>query len=326
VPTAVTAIIPNWNRQDLLAVVLRSLAAQSVPPSEVLVVDCASEDASVEVAHRAGARVVRLDRNRGFAAAVNQGVALCRTEWVAVLNNDVELQPRWIEKLIEAASRPGVWFAVGKLVKTDRPDVLDGAFDEVARSGCAWRCGEAKPDGPLWNRGMKIRFAPMTAALVRRELFNKIGGLDERFESYLEDVDFGLRCALSGFEGVYEPAAVSSHRGSATLGAWHPDKVRLMSRNQVLLAAKYYPRNWLIRYGWPAFTGQLLWGLVALRHGRARAWLAGKREGLRRSADVRCAADHPRLGEVLRESEREIRKLQKAAGADWYWRLYFALT
>lgn len=325
-PTAVTAIIPNWNRRDLLSAVLASLAAQSLPPDEVLVVDNASEDDSVAVAQRAGARVLRMDRNRGFAVAVNRGVALCRTEWIAVLNNDVEPEPRWIEKLLNAAVESSAWFAAGKLVQAGQPEVLDGTFDAVARSACAWRCGEAKPDGPVWNRKRKIRFAPMTATLVRRELFDKTGGLDERFETYLEDVDFGLRCALGGFEGVYEPEAVARHQGSATLGVWHPDKVKLMSRNQVLLAAKYYPRKWFARYAWPAIAGQLLWGLVALRHRGGWAWLAGKCEGLRMCAALRGGEDHPRLEEVLRASEREIRELQKTAGQDWYWRLYFALT
>jgi GT2 family glycosyltransferase len=326
VSTAVTAIIPNWNRQDLLAVVLRSLAAQNSPPAEVLVVDNSSEDSSIEVAQRAGARVLRLDSNHGFAAAVNRGVAACRTEWIAVLNNDVEPEPGWMEKLLNAAAESDAWFAVGKLMKAELPGMLDGTFDAVARSACAWRCGEAKPDLPIWNHRRKIRFAPLTAALVRRELFERIGGLDERFESYLEDVDFGLRCALSGFEGVYEPSAVARHQGSATLGAWHPAKVRLMSRNQVLFAAKHYPKKWLGSYAWPAVAGQLLWGLVALRHRGARAWIQGKLEGLRACAAMRGTKDHPRLGELLRESEQEIRELQKAAGEDWYWRLYFALT
>ncbi len=325
-PMAVTAIIPNWNRQDLLAAVLRSLAAQSVPVEEILVVDNSSQDNSVEVAQRAGARVIQLERNRGFAAAVNEGVAQCHTKWVAVLNNDVEPEPGWIERLLGAAEKSDAWFAVGKLVKASRPDVLDGTFDAVARSACAWRCGEAKPDAPVWNLERRIRFASLTATLIRREVFETTGGLDERFESYLEDVDFGLRCALHGFDGVYEPAAVARHRGSATLGEWHPDKVRLISRNQVLLAAKHYPRKWLGGFGWPAVAGQLLWGLVALRHGCARAWLAGKMEGLRMCAAVRGQSDHPRLAELLRSSEQEIRELQRAAGEDWYWRLYFALT
>jgi len=325
-PAEVTAVIPTWNQQELLAGVLSALRAQSVQPCEVLVVDNASADGSAEVARRAGARWVPLDCNRGFAAAVNQGVALCRTEWVAVLNNDVEPGPRWLETLLRAAAGAQAWFASGKLLKAGRPEMLDGGFDQLARSACAWRCGQGRSDSPVWNQKQIIRFAPMTALLVRRELFEKVGGLDERFDSYLEDVDFGLRCALHGFEGVYEPSAVAFHRGSATLGNWHPDKARLISRNQVLLAAKHYPRKWVARYGWPALAGQLLWGLVALRHGCGRAWFKGKLEGLRLWAEVRARQDHPRLAELLHDSERQIRQLQKAAGQDWYWKLYFALT
>src|SRR5438046_2849976 len=86
---------------------------------------------------------------------------------------------------------------------------------------------------------------------------------------FSHDVDFGIRCATGGFRGVYVPDAVAYHQGSATLGPWHPDTVRKISRNQLLLVAKHYPRRWILRYGWPVFVAQGLWGFVALRHGAA---------------------------------------------------------
>ena len=89
---------------------------------------------------------------------------------------------------------------------------------------------------------------------MRRELFEKVGWLDERFESYLEDVDFSLRSARKGCLGVYVPEAVAYHQGSATLGAWHPETARRIARNQLLLVAKHYPRGWLFRYGWPVLV------------------------------------------------------------------------
>ncbi len=119
--------------------------------------------------------------------------------------------------------------------------------------------------------------ASLTACLIRREAFNALGPLDERFESYLEDVDFGLRCAKAGLTGVYEPAAVAYHQGSSTWGRWNPDTVRLLSRNQILLAAKHFRGQ----PQWPILVGQLLWGLVALRHGCGWAWLEGKLAGLK---------------------------------------------
>src|SRR3984893_4478245 len=95
------------------------------------------------------------------------------------------------------------------------------------------------------------------------------------------EIDFRLRCAPAGFREVYVPEAVACHQGSATLGRWHPDTVRKISRNQLLLIAKHYPRRWILRYGWPVFIAQSLWGLVALRHGTALAYLRGKLEALR---------------------------------------------
>jgi GT2 family glycosyltransferase len=186
--------------------------------------------------------------------------------------------------------------------------------------------GHARPDGPPFREPRAIRSAPFTAALFRAELFQKAGLLDERFESYLEDVDFGLRCALAGCTGRYVPDAVAWHEGSATLGRWHPETTRRIARNQVFLIAKYYSGRMLARYAWPILVAQGLWGLVALRHGRGWAWLRGKVEGLRRWRELRGPLPNGRGSEVLCDGEREIRRVQRESGRDWYWTLYLLLT
>lgn len=327
----VTAVIPNWNGRLRTERLLKALRAQSRPPEEVIVVDNGSEDGSVEMARRLGATVVELGRNAGFSVAVNRGVEATRTPWVAILNNDVEPAPDWLERLAEAAGPRGAWFATGKLLSGHHRGLIDGAWDALCRGGCAWRAGHGRPDGPLWSAPQKIRFAPLTATLVRRELFRRVGLLDERFESYLEDVEFGLRCALAGGWGIYVPEAVACHAGSATLGVWHPDTVRMISRNQALLVAKHYSRAELARCAWPILAAQLLWSLVALRRGRGFSWLRGKWEalcvspGLRREAAWRGARPR-RLKRILRASEAQIFRLQRQAGFDPYWRAYFALT
>ena len=168
------------------------------------------------------------------------------------------------------------WFATGKLLDAGKRDQIDGCFDAVCRGGCAWRCGHGRLDSPLWNQPRNIQLAPFTAAVFRSALFERVGQLDESFGSYLEDVDFGLRCAAAGLSGVYVPEAVGYHQGSATLGRWHPDTVRKIARNQLLLVAKHYPPNWVLRYGWPVFIAQTLWGFVALRHGALVSYLVGK--------------------------------------------------
>jgi GT2 family glycosyltransferase len=205
------------------------------------------------------------------------------------------------------------------------------AHDALCRGGCSWRLGHGRTDGPEFSVEREIWLAPGTASLFRAELFRRAGLLDEEFESYLEDVEFGLRCACLNFPGRYAPQAIAYHVGSAALGRWHPDTVRRISRNQVLLVAKYYPSRLLWQLAWPILVAQSLWGLVALRHGAFRAFLRGKLEGLRafraqrRSAGV-IEIEPDRLSKILRDSEREISRVQRRTGYDWYWRVYLALT
>ena len=325
----VDIVIPTWNGAPLLAATLETLSRQTYPISRVIVVDNGSTDDSAALAAKAGAQVISLGANQGFAPAVNRGIRAATAEYIAIVNNDVTLPPEWLARLmdkLEAKLEGGkAWFATGKLLNAQQHDRLDGSYDAICRGGCAWRCGHGRLDSEHWNRPRTIRLASLTAAVFRAGLFEALGLLDERFESYLEDVDFGLRCAEAGFSGLYVPEAVAYHRGSATLGRWHPDTVRKMARNQVLIIAKHYPPYWIIRYGWSVFIAQGLWGFLALRHGTLLAYLAGKLDGLRQFRAARgkhCAA----FPAIIEESEQEIRDIQESTGFDLYWRLYFALT
>jgi len=323
----VTAVIPNWNRAELLAAALESVRRQTRLPDETIVVDNGSNDESVSVAHAAGARVIETGGNGGFARAVNAGIEAATGEFVAILNNDVELEAHWLERLLDRLRDNGHGFATGKLLSPG--GLIDGTWDLICRGGCAWRCGQGRPDGEFWSRERPIHFAPLTAAVFRREVFLNIGKLDYVYESYLEDVDFGIRCAMSGVRGVYVPEATGYHRGSATYGQWSYDTVRLLARNQVFLIGRNYPDTWRRRYWWPAVVAQLLWGTVAMRHGQFRAYARGKMEGVRLYSAVRRdrrGFDAQAFHNLLTEAEQEIRTLQKATGYDLFWRLYFALT
>ena len=321
----VSLIVPNWNGAHRLRELFDCLARQTYPIHRILVVDNGSTDNSSDVAAAAGASLIALNSNTGFSHAVNCGIRAADSEWIGILNNDVCPQSDWLRNLMEAATAANSWFVAGKLLDAAHRDRLDGAFDAICRGACAWRCGHGRPDSELWNKPRQIRFAPFTAAIFRKDLFDQVGLLDETFESYLEDVDFGIRCATRGFTGLYVPQAVAYHEGSATLGKWHPDTVRKLSRNQLLLVAKHYPRKWILRYGWPVLVAQTLWGATAFRQGRFVAYLRGKLEGLRLFRKIR-GNSHPTLPVLLEQSENEIRELQALTGFDLYWKLYFALT
>jgi GT2 family glycosyltransferase len=318
----VAAVVPHWNRKDLLHTLLANLGEQTRPFDEIIVVDNGSTDDSAAVAERAGVKVVRLERNLGFAAAVNRGIESSTADWVAILNNDVTLAPDWLATLVAAAGSEQAWFATGKTLSANDRNRIDGTFDAISLGACACRCGSGRPDGPFWNRPRRIRMAPMTAALFQRRLFEEIGSLDEGFESYLEDVDFGIRCAIQERWGVYVPTAIAYHQGSSTWGQWNKYSVRLIARNQLLLTAKHF--GGLSR--WPIVAGQLLWGLVALRHGCAGAYLQGKMAGMwvARSIPAQGLASE-NIQAFIGESEKTILEVQRQTGFDSYWRAYFWL-
>jgi hypothetical protein len=115
-------------------------------------------------------------------------------------------------------------------------------------------------------------------------------------------------------------SAIADHHGSATFGRWDARVVRLISRNQVLLVSRHYDEALFRSCFWAILAGQLLWGLIALRHGRPLAWLAGKWDGLR--GFHLEGRPSPQLVEFLAASETEIRR--RATGP--YWRWYFRLT
>jgi GT2 family glycosyltransferase len=320
-----SVVIPNWNGSAMLGKLLGELQSQSFPIHSVIVVDNGSSDDSAAVAKSAGADIIQLDANTGFSHAVNLGIQSVSTDWIAIMNNDVSPEPNWLRNLVRKAEAANAWFAAGKLLEASAGHRVEGAFDAICRGACAWRCGHGRPDSPLWDQPRAIQLPPFTAAVFRAGIFERVGLLDERFESYLEDVDFGLRCAEGGLSGVYVPEAVAYHQGSATLGPWHREVARKMARNQLLLVAKHYPPNWILRYGWPVFIAQTLWGFLALRHGAFLAFLAGKAEGLRRFRAVR-GKHCPNFPAIIEQSEAEIREIQQLTGFDLFWKLYFALT
>lgn len=324
----VSAIIPTWNRADLLKSILSNLQAQTLRPSQIVVVDNGSTDASALVAREFPVDLLAFPENRGFAVAVNEGIRRATGDWVLIINNDVVLEPDWLERIVASATAENASFAVGKLLRPNGERNIDGSWDLVSRAAYAWRCGYGKPDGAVWSERRRISFAPMTAALFRREVFERIGVLETRFESYYEDVDFGVRCKLAGIEGIYEPAAVALHMSKTTLGKSSARVYFLTARNQVLILAKYYSAGTLWRFAWPVLLGQLLSLGAAAKQRNFFPALRGKWAGLRQWSSFRKErlSGASQVEAAFSESEREIYALQRQVGFDIYWRLYFSLV
>jgi GT2 family glycosyltransferase len=317
----VALLIPSYRGAAHLRTLLPTVLEQTLQPAEIWIGD--EDDAGTrEAAVDHGAFYLRLERNDGFAATVNRLAEASRAPYIAVLNNDVRLHPQWLEKLHpHLATHP---FATGKLRAWDG-GTLDGSWDLLSLSGFPLRCGHGKRDAEFYSRRREISFAPWTAILMRREYFEAMGGLDESFGSFYEDVDFGLRSCAKGYRGAYEPAAECWHRGSATFGAKAARQVELSARNQLLLLAKHGGGRWIER--WPAefWVGQGLSLAAAARHGQLRAALRGKRAGWRalRETSSKWSED---MAQALEAMQGEVFEASQQGGADPFWRYYWALT
>ena len=237
-------MVPNWNGEKLLSTCLGSLREQSFEGFEVVVADNGSTDGSLELVARdfPKVRVLLLGENLGFSAAVNAGIKASNCEYVALLNNDTEVHPKWLEALVGAANaRPQAGLFASKMVDFDDRRVLDGAGDVLRRSGLPYRLGHGEPDRGQYDRAAFVFSACAGAALYRRSMLDDIGLFDEDFFANCEDGDLGFRAQLAGYRCLYVPESVVYHMGSATFGKRSPTAVRLGTRNSLCLLVKNLP-------------------------------------------------------------------------------------
>jgi GT2 family glycosyltransferase len=287
----VAVVIPNFNGARWLPGVLASVAAQTVVPAEVLVVDDGSTDDSASLAEAAGARVLRLGENGGFARAANAGVAAVGAEAVALVNTDVVLDAGWLERAV-AALGPRAGAVATKMVDLEDPGVLYSAGDVLRRDGVCEQRGRFERDRGAYDEPGEVFSACAGAALYRRAAVLAAGGFDERLGMYLEDVELGLRLRLAGWSCAWEPRAVARHAGAGSSGG----PGALIERNTLLIVARHFRLRWLPLVAYR----QLGWAWHAARAGRLREHLAGVRMALPLlPAFVRDRRRAPLLDEVV---------------------------
>lgn len=206
---------------------LSAVLAQTVVPHEVILVDNASSDASLDIVKRfPSVRVLQQRENLGFARANNLAIraAAAESEWIALLNPDAFPERDWLEALLSAARKSTGYAVFGsKLVNAADPSILDGVGDAYHVSGLVWRerCEASQQEEDVLSREI---FSPCAAAaLYRRQIVLDAGGFDEDYFCYVEDVDLGFRLRLAGHKAMYVRDAVTYHVGSATTGGQHSD-------------------------------------------------------------------------------------------------------
>lgn len=299
----VTAAILNYNGRELLDASVPSLLAQTYRDVRAVVVDNGSSDGSPAYVRTRWPQVevVELEHNIGIPAALNRAVSSAHCTFVALLNNDLELDPSWLDELVRTLdAHPEAASATGKLLNFFDRSRFDGAGDVFTWSSAARPRGFGECDRGQYDRPESV-FSPCAgAALFRRAAFEDVGLFDEDFFAYLEDIDWGFRAQLRRWESRYEPRAVAYHMSGATTGGNPRLYGSLQRRNQLLVVVKNYPARALARH----------WPKILLHH---MAWLAV-------SIRDRMFGDHLRawwtVAKALPVTLRKRQVIQRARTAD----------
>jgi GT2 family glycosyltransferase len=286
---SVAVVIPSWNSAALLPRCLDSLAGQGA--LEVFVVDNGSTDGTVELLRERGISHLTLPENRGFAVAMDLGVARTTAPMVLALNADTELEPGGVTVLVAALEADlGLGGVAPRILQVDGEDRdvagarIYSTGQALTADGRAVEVGAGKEQRPDALRGREVFGVCGAACLLRRELFDDLGGYDRGFFSFYEDVDLNVRARVAGWRFAYVPEAIVWHVGNASWlaeaprpGAWN---ARLVARNRLVTQARFVPVAAV-----PRIAAVEVGALVrAARQGRLRATLRGKLEGLARLA------------------------------------------
>lgn len=233
-PISIDVIIINYNAGEMLQRSVRCVLAQTHTNFRVFIVDNASTDDSLSLIatddHRV--EILKLSENTGFARGNNIGAKMGTAPWIACLNPDAFAEENWLEELLKGAiSDPDYVMAGSTQICAAEIHLLDGAGDLYSPSGFAWRGLYRHPLASLPSTGEV--FGPCAAAaLYRRDAFEAIGGFDESFFCYHEDVDLAFRLRLRGGKAIQVKEAIVHHVGSGISGTESPFSVYHGTRNR----------------------------------------------------------------------------------------------
>ncbi len=246
---SIAVIIVNYNGGSMLRECLVSIVAQTHKPDITIVIDNDSNDGSVDcVECLDDVILLRSEKNRGFAAAVNRAVDyVVECDWVALINPDAVAADDWLFELNKGiAQYPEYVSFASRMMVYNNHQQVDGAGDAYHLSGRPWRLsnGEELSQGDMMTK--EVFSACGGAALYKRDVFCNLDGFDEDFFCYLEDVDFGFRLQLHGYKCLYLPKAVVSHVGSGVVGRGSDFQVYHAHRNIVWAYFKNMPFSLLL--------------------------------------------------------------------------------
>ena len=333
-----SVVILNWNGEAMLRQYLPSVLTHTqLPEVEIVVADNGSTDGSLEYLQTQDVRLIVLDQNYGFADGYNRAIAQVDSEYVVLLNSDVEVTPHWLDTMLEymdthpnvMAAQPKVlsWnskqdFEAGKreAISFEHAGAAGGMMDILGYPYCRGRLmTHLEVDHGQYDKVQPIFWATGACFLARTRIYNELGGLDAKFFAHQEEIDLCWRILnhTSSAENqpilVAIPQAVVYHLGGGTLGYENPRKTFLNFRNNLLMLYKNLPtthRWWimLVRFGMDY--------LAALQ-----MLLTGQKENVKAVVRARCAY-HKMKKEYTPIHDNKMRGFQLLARRSIVWDFY----
>lgn len=284
-----TVVIPNYNGIKYIEACIESLLAGTTKELEVIMVDNASTDGSLELVKEKFPQIIVIENkeNTGFDHAVNQGILASNTPYVILLNNDTRVELTFVhelEKVMEQDKR--LFSASAKMISLHDKEKIDDAGDFYCALGWAFARGKGqKPQ--LYRDKCEIFASCAGAAIYRREYFDKTGLFDENHFAYLEDIDIGYRAQLCGYRNCFAPEAVVYHAGSATSGSrYNAFKTKLAAQNSVYIVYKNMPLVQMLINIPFLLVGFGVKALFFIRKGLGKEYAAGLVSGIKLSASL----------------------------------------
>ena len=282
-PPAISLVVLNYNGRQWLEQCLTAAHTQLSPQDELILVDNASDDGSVDLVRARFPRLqlLALERNLGFAGGNNAGARIASGSYLVFLNNDAVPQDGWLAALKNPFDRDrSVGLTTSRLVYLHDPSTIDSAGDGYLRAGGAFKRFHGEPSA-LGAASGEVFGACGAAFMIRRSLFQELGGFDDDFFMVYEDVDLSYRARLRGHRCFYVSNAVVHHAGSGTLKRASDAAVFFGQRNLEWTYWKNTPTPLLLR----TFVSHVLYDAAALMgygaSGRLGPYLRAKWAALR---------------------------------------------
>ena len=331
-----SVVILNWNGEAMLRQYLPSVLAHTqIPDVEIVVADNGSTDGSLEYLQTQDVRVIALDQNYGFAEGYNRAIAQVDSEYVVLLNSDVEVTPHWLDTMLEymdahpdvMAAQPKVlsWiskqeYEAGKraAICFEHAGAAGGMMDILGYPYCRGRLmTHVEEDRGQYDDVKPIFWATGACLLTRTRVYKELGGLDARFFAHQEEIDLCWRMHnyASGGEPtiVAIPQAVVYHLGGGTLGYENSRKTFLNFRNNLLMLYKNLP-------------GSHRWWIMLVRLGMdylaaLQMLLTGQKENVKAVVKARLAY-HKMTKEYLPTHDNKMRGFYLLARRSIVWDFY----